>query len=77
MSSGGGAAPVYEVGMFSPGPSWDKGDTKEVGKAVLIAALSAFVAKLAEWGVEGIQERLKKDEPSKDERDDDQGSEAP
>lgn len=59
--------PVYEVGMFSPGPSWDKGDTKEVGKAVLIAGLSALLTKLAEWGVEKVRERLKKDEPSKDE----------
>ncbi|KKK53775.1 hypothetical protein LCGC14_3091390 [marine sediment metagenome] len=57
---------MYEGSMFSPEPSWDRSDTKEMGKAVLIAALSAFVAKLAEWGVEGIQERLKKDEPSKD-----------
>jgi len=52
--------------MFSPEPSWDRSDTKEIGKAVLIAALSAFVAKLAEWGAERVQERFKKDEPSKD-----------
>lgn len=50
--------------MFLPHPTrWDEDDTRELGKAVAIAAATALVAKLVEWGIDTIRDRLNPEEP--------------
>lgn len=45
---------------------------KEVAEAVLIAALSAIVSKLVEWGFEEIKRRRKKLEGEKETGDEEE-----
>jgi len=46
--------------MFLPeGPRFDEEERREIAKAVIIAGLSAAVAKLVEWGAEWVKDRVK------------------
>lgn len=50
--------------MLLPKQPWDSGDTKEVAKAVGIAAVAAaataLVTELARWAIEEVKERRAK-----------------
>jgi hypothetical protein len=46
--------------MFMPTPPlpFDSEDRRDIAKAVVIAAASAAIVKLVEWGVEALKERV-------------------
>lgn len=46
-------------------------DLKEIGKAVVIATLTAVVAGFVQWGIEELKERCKR-KPEDEEKDDEQ-----
>lgn len=58
--------------MFLPKQPWDQSDTKEVAKAVGIAAAAAaataLMTELARWAIEEVKDRRKKNENSEAEK---------
>lgn len=54
--------------MFLPKQPWDESDTKEVAKAIGIAAAAAaataLVTELAKWAIDEVKERREKKKDS-------------